>query len=81
MNLSWTSGNGSGRIVVAKLISANNVTPIAGVNYFANNTFGLGSNLIDSSFVVYNGTGNSVQIIGLQPNKTYQFAIFDYNGQ
>lgn len=80
MNLSWTSGNGIGRIVVAKLISANNVPPVAGVNYYANNTFGLGSNLIDSSFVVYNGTGNSVQVNGLQPNKTYHFAVFEYNG-
>lgn len=78
--LTWNPGSGDGRIVVVKPASYPNSLPVSGISYTANVTFGLGSRVLDSSFVVYNGTGNTVQINGLQPNKSYQFAVFEYNG-
>jgi endonuclease G len=32
------------------------------------------------NFVVFAGTGNSVNVTGLQPSTTYYFAVFEFNG-
>src|SRR5690554_1138309 len=54
MNLSWTSGNGNGRIVVMKEASAVSGTPTSGTTYTANAAFGSGSTIATNEFVVYN---------------------------
>lgn len=79
IDLSWTSGNGAKRIVVAS------TAPIAGTptdqtNYSANSNFGSGSTIAANEFVVYNGNGNSTTVNGLSASTTYYFAIFEYNG-
>jgi hypothetical protein len=78
MNLSWTNGNGSNRIVIARANDPVTNTPVDGVAYTANNNYGSGT-AIGSGFVVYNGNGNSVNITGLQPGTTYYFAVFEYD--
>ena len=79
MDLSWTSGNGSNRIVVAS-ISPIAGTPTDQLTYTANSVFGSGSTIAAGEFVVYNGNGSSVSVTGMAQSTTYYFAIFEYNG-
>lgn len=79
MNLSWTAGNGNGRIVVMKEASAVSGTPTSGTTYTANSTFGSGSTIATGEFVVYNGTGNSVSVSGLKCGTTYHVKVYEYN--
>ena len=80
ITLSWTNGNGSGRVVVAK--EGTEVTAIPAVlnKYTANSVFKNGPQLATGEYVVYAGTSNSVTVTGLEENKTYHFSIFEYNG-
>ena len=78
--LSWTNGNGNGRLVVASKGSAVVITPSNNSYYLANDSFGLGHALSANEFVVYNGTGASVVIDNLETNTTYYFAVFEFNG-
>ncbi len=79
--LSWTVGNGTGRIVLAKQGSAVSATPVDATNYTANATFGSGDEIGTGNFVVYSttGTGTSVDVTGLLGSTNYHFQIFEYN--
>lgn len=79
IDLSWTAGNGTNRIVVAS------TSPIAGSPldqnaYTANANFGSGSTIAAGEFVIYNGSGNSTSATGLTVSTTYYFAVYEYNG-
>lgn len=78
--LKWTSGNGDKRIVVMRKAAAVNFVPANATNYPANAAFGSGTDLGDGQFVVYNNSGNSVDITNLEPFTIYHFAVFEYNG-
>jgi hypothetical protein len=80
MTVSWTSGDGANRIVVAKEGSAVAGRPADGTVYAANAEFGSGDTLAANEYVVYNGSGNSVDVTGLSPATTYYFTVFEYNG-
>lgn len=80
INLSWRSGNGNRRIVIARAGGAVNSFPVDTFAYVANSTFGSGSNLGNNCYVVYNGTGSSCNITGLVNTNSYYFAIVEYNG-
>ena len=77
--INWTNGDGAKRIVV---MSANPVvgTPTDQVGYTANATFGSGATIATNEFVVYNGTGSSASVNGLNVNTIYYVAVFEYNG-
>ncbi|MFN4083257.1 MAG: S8 family peptidase [Bacteroidia bacterium] len=79
MVVSFTKGNGQRRLV---LCSTNPITvfPQQGVLYVVNDTFGLGSNIGNNVFVVYNDTGNQILVKNLQPNTNYNFMVVEYNG-
>ncbi len=78
--LQWTNGNGNaGRIVVLRQGAAVNSGPLSGNTYTANAAFGSGDLLGTSNYVVYNNTGNSVNITNLLPSTTYHYAIYEYN--
>lgn len=79
IDLSWASGNGAKRIVVASTAPIVG-TPTDQTNYSANSNFGSGSTIAANVFVVYNGNGNSTTVNGLSASTTYYFAIFEYNG-
>lgn len=79
MDISWTSGNGANRIVVAST-SAISGSPTDQTDYSASATFGIGSTIAANEYVVYNGNGNSFTLSGLNASTTYHFAIFEYNG-
>ncbi|MEI7979611.1 MAG: T9SS type A sorting domain-containing protein [Bacteroidota bacterium] len=79
LTLSWTNGNGKKHLVVAKAGSAVNQVPIDTQAYTANASFSTGSNLGNANYVVYNGTGNTVNVTNLNAETVYHFAIFELN--
>lgn len=80
LTVSWTNGNGSARLVLAKQGVPVDATPVDGTAYTASTSFGSGSQLGSGNFVVFAGSGNSVNVSNLQPSTTYYFAVFEFNG-
>jgi len=78
INLTWTKGNGTHRIVIAKQGSAETTNPEDGFDYAGNTLFGEGSQ-IGTGYVVYDGTGNSLEVTGLTAATKYYFTIIEYN--
>jgi hypothetical protein len=81
MNVSWTSGNGNARLVVARLNATSAVAPTNNTLYTANAAFGGTSTTGTGNFVVYNGTGTSVTVTGLAASTQYAFDVYEYNGK
>lgn len=81
-DISWTTSTTGSNVIV--VVSTGTITdsPVDGVAYTANAAFGSGEELIlaDGQYVVYNGSGTSVTVSGLNPGTTYNYAIFTYNG-
>jgi hypothetical protein len=80
MTLTWTSGNGNARVVVARAVSAVDAAPVNGNAYAASAVFGAGQFTGAGNYVVYNGNGNTVNITGLSQDTVYHFAVYEYNG-
>jgi len=81
LTLSWVNGAGSvGNVVVMRASKPVNVVPQFGVTYTGNSSFGLGSDLGSSNYVVYVGSGTSVTVSGLIPGTDYYAAVFSYSG-
>ena len=84
--LNWTNGDGSARIVVARPASPITQAPYNGLPFDGSHSsyFTVG-NTYDpypgDHRVVYNGTGNTTTVTGLDPNTTYHFAVFEYNNE
>jgi len=81
VQLNWTNGNGTSRIVVASKDQAVSTLPMDGETYETDNTFnGNSSYLSNNERVVYIGNGNQFTLSGLEPNTTYHFAVIESNG-
>ncbi len=80
MTVNWTNGNGSDRIVLAKSGSAVNADPLDGTTYTADTVFGNGTQIGSGNYVVYVGSGNSVNVTGLSIGAPYYFAVYEFNG-
>ncbi|RYY41489.1 MAG: T9SS type A sorting domain-containing protein [Chitinophagaceae bacterium] len=83
ITLSWTSGSGARRIVVARLTATANAVPVNGTEYTpVSNSFSDGGNPVTGSgnVVVYNGTGSGTTITGLAALTAYSFFVYEYNG-
>ena len=80
VDISWVQGDGTRRLVVGSSGSPVSSFPVDGVGYVAGNIFGSGTNLGNNNYVVYSATGSSVTVTALNANKTYYFAIFEFNG-
>ncbi|MDI6765689.1 MAG: T9SS type A sorting domain-containing protein [Bacteroidota bacterium] len=78
MDVSWTSGNGNNRIVIAKQGSAPTFTPSDGSTYSFDNDFSIAPTQGDAK-VVYKGSSNSFTLSGLTQNTTYHVAVFEFN--
>ncbi|MDZ4669016.1 MAG: BNR-repeat neuraminidase N-terminal domain-containing protein [bacterium] len=81
MNVSWTSGNGSSRIVVARLNTTTAVPPTNNTMYGSSAAFGGTNTTGTGNFIVYNGTGSSVVVTGLANATQYTFSVYEYNGK
>jgi gliding motility-associated-like protein len=80
MQLTWTRGNGTGRLIIAKAGSPVDVTPPNLSNPSGNSSFGNGTNYGGGNFAVYDGNGDNFVLTNLEPATTYHFASFEYNG-
>lgn len=80
--VSWTNGNGSRRLLVARMGTALTGTeePADNNGYAANAAFGTSGTDLGNGFIVYNGTGNSVTVTNLAPNVIYYYRVYEYNG-
>ena len=78
MRVSWTRGNGDAVLVIARPGSAVNTGPVNGNTYTANSVFGTGTQIGTSNYVVYKGSGTSVNLTALNPGTIYYFAIYEY---
>lgn len=79
MTVQWTNGNGSNRLVVMKPENPIPAIPLDGNTYASNSVFALGAWFGDGAYVVYNGTGSSVNVTGLVSNQTYHVVVFEFN--
>lgn len=79
LTLSWTNGNGDGRVVLVKEGSAVDTVPLTDQYYPGDLEFAKGEELGTKNYALYSGTGTSINITGLKKNTTYHFAIFEYN--
>ncbi|MBT7929424.1 hypothetical protein HN682_05880, partial [Candidatus Peregrinibacteria bacterium] len=80
MTVSWTNGNGDGRIVFMKQASSGTAEPVDATNYTANAAFGSGTQISSTGwYTVYKGTGTSVDITGLTPTNDYILQVFEYD--
>jgi len=79
MTLNWTRGSGNSVLVVALRGNAVPHIPSSETAYTANNAFGSGAITGIGNYVVYNGTGTSVNLSALSSGTTYHYAIYEYN--
>ncbi len=78
-NLMWQSGSGNKQLVVVSTSPIGDF-PLSGTSYAADAIFGMGDDLGNSTFVVFNGAGNSVYVTNAPSiSSRLFFAVFDYN--
>jgi hypothetical protein len=80
LTVSWTNGNGSSRLVLARQESPVDAAPADGTSYTANGAFGSGTQIGTGNFVVFAGSGSSANVTNLSPSTAYYFAVFEFNG-
>lgn len=82
MVVSWTLGNGDGRLVIAREGSAPSSGPADGTTYTADADFSAspGGSTLGGGKVVYVGSGSSFTLSGLSQNTTYYLQVFEYSG-
>ena len=79
LKLNWTRGNGSACVVFAKKGNSGTAAPVNGTTYTADPVFGAGSQIGSSGwYCVYNGTGTSVNVTGLEPLTNYIFHVIEF---
>ena len=77
--VSWTNGNGPRRIVVLSEGSAVSANPSDNATYSGSPVFGSGSQIGTGNYVIYSGTGSTVNITGLTPGTHYFAEVFEYD--
>lgn len=78
MTVNWTRGNGDKVLVIAHQGAAVNFDPISGRSYNANAIFKAGDEIGFGNYIVYNGTGSSVNVTGLEGGTTYYYSVYEY---
>lgn len=79
--LDWTQPvDADGSLVVVKAGSDVTTDPVDGTTYTANTTFGSGTDIGTSEFVVYSGATTGTWITGLTGGTTYYINVFAYTG-
>lgn len=79
VTVNWTNGNGSSRLLLIKADGAVDSFPLDGTNYAANADYGAAPVLGGGVRVVYNGSGNTVNVTGLEAGKNYYFRVVEFN--
>ena len=79
-SLSWTKGDGTGRLIVIKEASSVTQDPSDNGDYAADAEYALGDNIGDNTYVVYAGAFSSMNITGLSSETEYTVKAFEMNG-
>lgn len=79
LTLTWTPGNGTGRLVLVRAGGPVDATPVDGQTYAANAMFGAGDEVGVGNFVVLAGPGSQVAVTGLSDTTSYHVSIFEFN--
>ena len=83
LTVGWSRGTpspGNEVIVVGRLTATADVAPTSGSTYTANAAFGtVGTTTGTGNFVVYKGTGTSVNVTALTAGTPYTFTVYEYN--
>ena len=80
VTLTWAKGNGGRRIVIARLTANPAIPPTHLTDYLPATYFGMGQQTGNNNFCVYNDSGNTVTVTGLNLATNYTFDIYEYNG-
>ncbi len=81
MTVTWTSGNGSNRIVVVRSGATVSWAPADGVAPSGVNAdFSAAADQGSGHRICYNSNGSTFLLTGLAPTTTYYVKIFEYNG-
>ena len=80
MTLTWTPGNGSRRIIVARAGTAVDAVPVDGIDYAENDNFQSAAEISSGQRVVFDNVNAIAFITGLLPNTVYHFRIYEYDG-
>jgi hypothetical protein len=78
--VSWTNGNGQGRLVVGRLTTTPAIAPTDMINYLANAAYKTGDSTGTGNYIVYKGSGTTVNVTGLSLLTNYAFDVYEYNG-
>lgn len=79
IKVDWQNGNGGKRMLIVRPLDPINTFPLDGTDYSANADFGSATSLGTDEKIMFNGTGNSVTVTGLDANKKYHFRLVEYN--
>jgi hypothetical protein len=82
VKMSWNSGTGAGRLILARKASPVNAEPAdLKVYYIYNNgEYGTTTAINGDNHPIYRANGSSQTVTRLEPATTYHFASFEYNG-
>ena len=80
LNLAFTAGSGRARLLVARKNAAVNAVPQDFTVYTSSSDFGNGQDLGNGNFVVGSTAEAFAAVQNLQPNTSYHFAVFEFNG-
>ncbi|MGD9612075.1 MAG: hypothetical protein AB7V22_04150, partial [Kiritimatiellia bacterium] len=81
MTVNWTKpASADGVIVVMRAGNSTVDDPVDGTVHTANAAYGTAGAALGSSYVVYAGSGSSVDVTGLSASTTYYVEIFAYKG-
>ena len=75
----WSNGNGGKRLLVIRPEATINSFPLDGTDYTANANYTSAPVIGADVKIVYNGTGTSVNVTGLETGKNYYFRVIEYN--
>ncbi|MFM8431191.1 MAG: beta strand repeat-containing protein, partial [Bacteroidota bacterium] len=76
-----SGGNGSSRIIVIRQASAVSYSPVDGASVTGvNASFTTAIDQGSGNKIVYDGTGNTVNVTGLTASSVYHFIVYEYNG-
>jgi len=80
MTLNWANGNGARRLVIARVGSPVTAVPVNLTAYFVSANIQYAGQVTPGNYAVSSSNTSSAGVFGLQPNTTYYFSIFEFNG-